>query len=205
MLLPQKDIDLCPSFCYLFQLFQFVQCTAVQAMEYQCFTESLSFLLFCCLSSSFARWQEEPSPTFPQRNNELIISLPLATVTSLGKSKSIDYLVRFCFTLSFNGFTGKSTPCLLCITKTMSDSGITGAANKISDEEEALGWSRKSIRSSSFLFLSICIVYISSYYIIIFLNQKTFFSSFFVYFYIYLFSFFSFFQDGLVYQPFIPI
>ena len=73
--------------------------------------------------------------------------MPLVTV--LG-AETIDSLVHFCFTFSFNKVTGKSNTCWLCITKTMSGSSSTGVGDKFSDEEEAPRWSEEAPEVSPF-------------------------------------------------------
>ena len=76
--------------------------------------------MLSCLSSNFARREEEHISTLNKSswlNDELIVLLSLSTVTPLGAK----------------GISSEKTEAI------MSGSGNTGADNKTSDEEEALG------------------------------------------------------------------
>lgn len=85
----------------------------------------------------------------------------------------------FCHSFFQCGVTGKSTPCLLCITEAISGSGNSGAGNKIYDEKEALGWSEELSKVFTFC---CCLLFTLAVNIIIFLQKKNLSSHFALYF-----------------------
>ena len=133
MCLPQRNLGLCLSFYYLSQSVHvhwsqinehyFYSSNNTLSMFHRVLAFYLFFLnnIFCQITGS----------AYLQINDELIILLSLATVTSL-RARSIDCLVCFCINLSFNRVTGESTSYLPCKTE-------TEAGNTIPHEEEAVG------------------------------------------------------------------
>ena len=166
---------------------------------------SLSPCLFLlsCLSSNFTRRKEEHTPTLNKSlwlNDESIILLSLATVSAL-RAKGIDSL----FVSFFPSMESQTSLPLFSSDKTegiMSGSGNNGADNKISDEEEALGWYEKVTEV-----LSCCCCSLSKHQSLhhIFLHQENLFFSFSLNFCIYIFYLLPFLQDRFVYQIFISV